>query len=63
MNSAYESVKDLLEQVKCTTCKGHGVCDDAEPGDIMFNKWVCKSCNGSGFKNADEYTLEEVYSE
>ena len=63
MYSTYEILETQLATIKCTTCYGSGKCNDAGPGDIMYTEWVCKSCNGNGFKNANEYTLEELHSE
>ena len=33
---------------KCGECYGTGNVDDAEPGDISFNTFVCPKCGGSG---------------
>jgi hypothetical protein len=38
----------LLEEERCPGCYGLGKCNDAEPGDIYYNEWVCPACNGSG---------------
>ncbi len=59
MKSSYSKVSEQLLEIKCDTCKGSGKCDDAEPGDIYFSTWVCKSCNGNGFKHSVEFTLVE----
>ncbi len=32
----------------CGNCAGIGKLDDAEPGDIYFNEFVCPLCNGTG---------------
>jgi len=48
------------KELKCPTCKGLGNCDDSEPGDISFNTWVCKDCNGTGLKNGVQYRLISV---
>lgn len=52
MDTPYEKVFKELIETRCDTCAGAGTCDDAEPGDIMYNEWVCKSCKGSGFKDS-----------
>ena len=49
MQSAYEQLKEQVERKACPTCKGHGEVDDAEPGDIAYNTYVCPECKGSGF--------------
>lgn len=59
MNSAYEEVKLQLEKAKCPTCTGIGKCNDAEIGDIYFGIWVCKSCDGNGFKQGVKFLLVE----
>jgi DnaJ-class molecular chaperone len=44
--------KDMLESLKakeCSECHGLGMCDDAEPGDIGYNEWVCTFCQGKGY--------------
>lgn len=38
----------VLEKLRCERCKGSGEIDDADLGDIYFNKWVCPDCNGAG---------------
>lgn len=48
MSTTYEEVKSLIEKHKCKCCKGFGKVDDAEPGDIWFNEFVCECCEGSG---------------
>ncbi len=50
MKSEYQKLLNKVENLKCLTCNGLGICDDADCGDIMFNKWICKECNGSGIK-------------
>ncbi len=46
----YTVAMSQLVARRCPTCAGSGECDDAEPGDIGYNKWVCTDCYGSGFK-------------
>lgn len=46
--SEYFNQLAQLQKSRCTTCGGTGECDDAEPGDIYYNKWVCGTCKGSG---------------
>lgn len=48
--SKYHDLIKQLESAKCPDCRGMGEMDDAEPGDIYFNTWVCTSCNGTGLK-------------
>ncbi|TDQ63619.1 hypothetical protein ATL17_1626 [Maritalea mobilis] len=40
---------DVLSRAKCDDCSGQGERNDAEAGDISFNSWVCKSCDGKGW--------------
>lgn len=42
---------------KCPTCKGIGVLDDADPGDIMFNTWPCPTCKGNKHEVIDQIDL------
>lgn len=38
----------------CPTCKGLGELDDAEAGDIMFNRWTCPKCKGKRIETIDQ---------
>lgn len=58
-NSLYEEVKNDLAERKCDTCAGSGKCNDAELGDIFFRTWICKSCDGNGFKHSVSFILVE----
>ena len=58
--NAFEEISDQLYKLMCTYCDGHGVVDDAEPGDISFNTYDCPSCGGTGFKNGMYYKLEPL---
>ncbi len=60
MKSSYQLVEEKIEKAKCEICSGAGKCDDAEPGDTFFREWLCKGCNGTGFKNSDEYIIARV---
>ncbi len=46
----YLELLEALKACKCPECSGLGYVDDAEPGDTYFNKWECKSCQGTGFR-------------
>lgn len=46
--SKYEEELEKLEHLKCKGCHGSGKLDDAGPGDISFNEWDCKACEGTG---------------
>lgn len=46
--SEYSEFLNELLIAKCTSCNGTGECDDAEPGDIGFDRWVCCECKGTG---------------
>ena len=35
---------------ECETCRGGGVLNDGEPGDIYVNHWKCPDCYGTGDK-------------
>lgn len=48
--SQYFEIKEMIDGMQCPECHGIGKCDDAELGDISFNQWVCKTCQGSGFQ-------------
>jgi hypothetical protein len=44
----------------CEACGGSGTLDDAEPGDIGFNRWDCPACGGfDSYKAKRE--LEDAY--
>lgn len=45
----YETLKQELEDAKCTVCYGSGKVNDAEPGDISYSTAVCPACKGEGF--------------
>ena len=47
--STFLQDKEALENKKCTDCRGLGYKDDAEPGDISYNEWYCKTCNATGY--------------
>lgn len=56
---SYQEVHQYLKNHKCPECGGLGECDDAEPGDIGFNTWVCPKCNGTGFKGG-QFSLHVI---
>ena len=39
--------EDALRRVNCKRCSGSGEIDDAEPGDIFYNKYDCPDCRPS----------------
>ena len=39
-----------IQRVDCEDCGGLGYKDDADFGDISFNKWECPTCKGLKFK-------------
>ena len=51
------SIIDVLSRARCGKCGGSGERNDAEPGDIGFNTWVCKSCDGKGW---DRQAVAEI---
>ncbi len=46
--SIYQTLLKQLESLRCEECHGSGVVDDAAPGDISFNTYVCPVCKGKG---------------
>lgn len=46
--SEFLKLKEELEARKCKPCRGLGFEDDACEGDIMFNTWTCRTCEGTG---------------
>ena len=58
--SNYEDLKDSLRPLECPTCLGHAEIDDTESGDIPFNIYKCSDCEGTGFKDGQEYVLSMV---
>lgn len=58
-DNPYYALKNRIESFRCKTCRGLGTCDDADPGDIMFNTWTCRTCNGSGFDPKAMESLKE----
>lgn len=48
MTSAYNVIHQALEETKCPDCYGYGKKNDAGPGDISYNEWVCSRCQGTG---------------
>jgi DnaJ-class molecular chaperone len=55
--NSYQQAKLELENTRCPTCDGLGDCDDAGPGDIYFETWICPDCRGTGLKP----TLKETH--
>ena len=53
----YQELKDRLKELQCPTCGGIGEYDDAEPGDISMNTYVCGHCKGTGWNDGKERTL------
>jgi len=49
--SAYQTAFDTLTEKVCSECAGLGEQNDADIGDIMYNRWPCKPCKGTGFKD------------
>lgn len=47
--SAYMRAMQNLRKKGCPDCRGLGYQDDASPGDIYVNSWICKTCRGTGF--------------
>lgn len=45
---ASASVDEVVEGYVCKTCNGYGECDDADLGDMYYNKWECADCDGKG---------------
>ena len=52
--SFYQQAVEKLERAKCPHCSGLGKVEDADFGDIYYNEWLCKYCNGTGFKNGGD---------
>lgn len=48
----YQIFLAQAEALKCETCKGSGMLNDAELGDISFRSWPCEQCKATGFKGA-----------
>ena len=44
----YQKAAEALDNKKCPVCDGLGKCNDADLGDIYYNEWTCKSCQGTG---------------
>jgi len=61
MNNIFKQLVDTLDNMKCSTCHGHGECDDADFGDISFRTWRCTACNGSGLKNVEHVSEIRAY--
>lgn len=55
----FEMAIILLKDKKCKVCEGGGELDDAEMGDIYFNRWVCPHCKGTGFEGGKVYHAVE----
>lgn len=53
----YEKLLEEVKKLRCPYCHGQGEKDDADLGDISFNKWECTKCSGTGFKNMNIYGL------
>ncbi|AFQ22222.1 anti-termination protein Q-like [Pectobacterium phage My1] len=46
--SYFTELKQELEECACPQCCGKGTLDDAEPGDMYFEEFICGICDGSG---------------
>jgi len=44
----YQRELQNLDAKKCKMCDGTGKINDAEPGDIFYNIYVCSTCKGTG---------------
>lgn len=60
--SEYGDRLNEIKSLKCKGCKGLGVIDDSEPGDIFYREWTCRSCKGTGFEGGHTYKLVKVES-
>lgn len=49
--SNFQQNENILEQLRCTTCRGSGTVDDADLGDISFKTYACPKCHGSGWND------------
>ena len=58
--SAYQDAVKELEARRCETCQGSGEVDDADLGDIYYNKWTCAVCRGSGFAPTETATISSA---
>ena len=62
MESNYQRLLDILEDFECQHCLGTGTVDDAEPGDIRYNTYTCKECQGSGIRNNQALYLKVLHN-
>jgi DnaJ-class molecular chaperone len=60
--SEFHDKLQAIEKLRCTTCYGSGQCDDAEAGDIVYNKWTCNTCKGTGIKPSCVHQMVQVSS-
>lgn len=44
-----KEILHTLSKAQCLPCLGTGERNDAAPGDISFNSWVCPDCEGKGW--------------
>ena len=57
MKSNFSKLKQEIEALKCQDCGGLGEMDDSDLGDIMFNRWICQRCEGTGWQDQIERQL------
>lgn len=48
---------EALKKKICATCSGLGQCNDASPYDMVYNKWACPSCKGTGYDGKVPFAL------
>lgn len=56
----YNHLKDCVEKLMCPMCGGSGKVEDAEPGDISFNKYKCSSCNSTGLNSISPHLVDNA---
>ena len=54
---------DKIRAAQCKECRGGGMINDAEPGDISMNEHECQECKGCGFDLRKIGGLREMYEE
>lgn len=52
METTYHKLRKIVDESKCRNCGGLGEVDDAEPGDICCNTWICGECHGTGLSKS-----------
>ena len=51
MKGNCQKILDEIERRQCGECGGSGEVNDAELGDISFNKYDCEECDTTGWKD------------